>query len=306
MKICILSEKPSVARSLAAVVGANHKEDGFLHGNGYAVTWALGHLVQLAMPEDYGFTGFKREHLPIIPETFILKPRQIKDGKEYKPDGGALRQLKIIKHLFENCDRIIVATDSGREGELIHRYIYNYLNCKKPFDRLWISSLTDKAIKEGLQNLKPGSDYDNLCYAAKARSEADFLVGINSTQSLSIAAGHGIFSLGRVQTPTLAMICRRYLENKNFTPIPFWQIRVQTEKSNIPFSMTSCEKYDGKDAANAIFQKLQGNSLQVQSVEKKEINQEPPLLYDLTALQKEANSQFRTFGKTDQTETAAH
>jgi DNA topoisomerase-3 len=290
MKICILAEKPSVAREIAAIVGANNREDGFLHGNNYMVTWALGHLIQLAMPEDYGFQGFVRENLPIIPETFILKPRQVREGKEYKPDGGALKQLKIIKHVFDSCDRIIVSTDAGREGCLIFRYIYSYLDCRKPFDRLWISSLTEKAIKDGLQNLKPGSDYDNLYYAAKARSEADFLVGINSTQSLSIAAGRGIFSLGRVQTPTLAMICRRFLENKNFTPVPFWQIRVQTEKAGISFAVISKEKYDSKDMANAILQKLQGNHLQVQSVEKKEVNQEPPLLYDLTALQKKANS----------------
>jgi DNA topoisomerase-3 len=289
MKTAIIAEKPSVAREIAAIVGASHKEDGFLSGNNYMVTWALGHLVQPAMPEDYGFSGFVKENLPIIPETFILKPRQIRDGKEYKPDAGALKQLKVIKHVFDSCDKIIVATDAGREGELIFRYIYNHLNCRKPFERLWISSLTDKAIKDGLQNLKNGNEYDNLYYAAKSRSEADWLVGINASQALSIAAGRGVFSLGRVQTPTLAMICRRFLENKNFTPVPFWQIRVQTEKANIPFSVISREKYGSKDMANAIFQKLQGKSLQVESVDKKEVNQEPPLLYDLTALQKEAN-----------------
>ncbi|MDL2262883.1 DNA topoisomerase III, partial [Bacteroidales bacterium OttesenSCG-928-I21] len=210
MKTAIIAEKPSVAREIAAVVGATIKEDGFISGNGYKVTWAFGHLVQPAMPEDYGFTGFVRENLPIIPETFILKPRQVKEGKEYKPDIGALRQLKIIKHVFDSCDIIIVATDAGREGELIFRYIFSYLNCKKPFKRLWISSLTDKAIKNGLQNLKPGSDYDNLYFAAKARSEADWLVGINASRALSIVGGRGVFSLGRVQTPTLTMICNRF------------------------------------------------------------------------------------------------
>jgi DNA topoisomerase-3 len=261
-------------------------------GNGYMVTWAFGHLVQLAMPEDYGFAGFVRDNLPIIPETFKLVPRQIKDGKEYKADAGALKQLKVIKHVFDSCERIIVGTDSGREGEAIFRFIYTYLNCRKPFSRLWISSLTERAIREGLQNLKPGSEYDNLYQAAKARSEADWLVGVNSSRSLSIAAGRGVFSLGRVQTPTLVMICRRFLENKNFTPVPFWQIKVQTEKSNIQFQAISHEKYEQKETANAVFQKLQGNSLQVQSVETKEINQEPPLLYHLTALQKEANSKY--------------
>ena len=227
--IAIIAEKPSVAREIAAIVGANSKDEGFMSGNGYKVTWAFGHLITLAMPEEYGFAGFNREHLPIIPETFKLIPRQVKAEKGYKPDAGALKQLKIIKQVFDSCDRIIVATDAGREGELIFRYIYHHLNCSKPFQRLWISSLTDKAIKEGLQNLKAGSDYDNLYQSAKARSESDWLVGINASQALSVAAGRGVFSLGRVQTPTLAMICKRYMENKHFVPVPFWQVKVQTE-----------------------------------------------------------------------------
>ena len=262
-----------------------------MSGNNYLVTWAFGHLIQLAMPEDYGIKSFVKENLPIIPEEFKLIPRQVKDGKEYKPDAGALKQLNIIKHVFDNSEIIINSCDAGREGCLIFRYIYSYMNCKKPVKRLWISSLTDKAIKEGLQNLKDGSFYDNLFQAAKARSTADWLVGLNSSQSLSIAAGHGIFSLGRVQTPTLVMICKRYLENKNFTPTPFWQIQIQTEKSNTPFPAVSCEKYEQKETANRIFQILQEQkTLCVHSVETKTVNQEPPLLYDLTTLQKEANS----------------
>ena len=205
MKVCI-AEKPSVAREIAAILGATTKKDGYLEGNGYAVTWAFGHLVGLAMPEQYGFTGFKAENLPILPKEFILMPRQVKEGKEYKADPGAMKQLNVIKKLFSRADRIIVMTDAGREGELIFRFIYNYLDCKKPFDRLWISSLTDRAIREGLQTLRPGSDYDNLYHSAKARSYADWLVGINSSQSLAIAVGRGVWSLGRVQTPTLAII----------------------------------------------------------------------------------------------------
>jgi DNA topoisomerase-3 len=291
MKTAILCEKPSQAREIAAIVGATHREDGFMTGNDYMVTWAFSHLIQLAMPEEYGFTGFVREHLPIIPETFKLVPRQVKNGREYKADSGALKQLKVIKHVFDSCDQIIVSTDAGREGCLIFRYIYHYLECSKPFDRLWISSLTERAIKDGLQNLKPGSEYDSLYFAAKARSEADWTIGCNASQALSIAAGRGIYSIGRVQTPTLAMICKRFLENKHFVSTPFWQIRVQTEKAGIPFTATSREKYDNKDTANRIFQLLQEQkTLCVRSVEKKEVNLEPPLLYDLTALQKEANS----------------
>ena len=146
--ITIIAEKPSVARDIAVIVGAKNKEDGYIHGNGYAVTWAFGHLVQLAMPEEYGAVGFSREHLPIIPEDFKLVVRQVRSGKEYKSDSGAAKQLKIIEKLFDECDSIIVATDAGREGELIFRLIYKYLCCNKPFQRLWISSLTDTAIRE--------------------------------------------------------------------------------------------------------------------------------------------------------------
>ena len=219
--IAIIGEKPSVAKSIAAIVGANEKQDGYLSGNGYLVTWAFGHLVGLAMPEAYGIQSFRRESLPIIPENFQLTPPAGESGKKgYKADPGALKQLKVIKEVFSQSDKIIVATDAGREGELIFRYIYQYIGCNKPFVRLWISSLTDKAIREGLQNLKAGSLYDNLFLSAQARSEADYLIGINGTQALSVAAGQGIFSLGRVQSPTLAMICTR-----------FWRTRTLSRKS---------------------------------------------------------------------------
>lgn len=214
--IAVIGEKPSVAKSIAAILGANEKHDGYLSGNGYLVTWAFGHLVGLAMPEAYGVQNFRRESLPIIPDIFQLIPRQVKGEKGYKADPGALKQLKIIKEVFSQADKIICATDVGREGELIFRLIYQYVRCNKPFVRLWISSLTDKAIREGLQNLKAGNLYDNLFRSAQARSEADWMIGINASQALSIAAGQGTFSLGRVQSPTLAMICNRFLENKNF------------------------------------------------------------------------------------------
>ena len=292
MKVCI-AEKPSVAKSIAAILGATNKKDGYMEGNGWAVTWAFGHLVGLAMPEAYGFTGFQRENLPILPKEFILIPRQIKEGKEYKNDPGVMKQLKIIKELFSRADSIVVGTDSGREGELIHRYIYDYVGCNKPCERLWISSLTDKAIKEGFQNLKPGSDYDNLYLSAKARSQADYVVGINASQALSIAAGRGVWSLGRVQTPTLAMICSRYLENKDFKPQTYFRLKVHTAKDATAFAVLSSDKYDTRPAADEILQRVRSaGSLRVTSVEKKEVKQEPPLLYDLTALQKEANSKY--------------
>jgi len=290
MKV-IIAEKPSVAREIAAIVGAKSRNDGFLEGNGYTVTWAFGHLVGLALPEEYGITGFKAENLPIMPNPFILKPRQTQEGKTYKDDPGTVKQLGIIKSLFSKADRIIVATDAGREGELIFRFIYNYLGCKKPFDRLWVSSLTDRAIREGLQNLRPGSDYDNLYFSAKARSEADWLVGINASQALAIAAGRGVWSLGRVQTPTLAIICARYLENKAFKAQTYFQLKLHTAKETTLFSAMSVEKYDARQPADKRYAAvMDAGSVQVVKVERKEVNAQPPLPYDLTALQKEANS----------------
>lgn len=289
MKV-IIAEKPSVARDIALIVGAKDRKDGYMEGNGYTVTWGFGHLVGLAMPEVYGFEGFRRENLPIFPERFQLVPRQIKDGKQYKDDPGAVKQLAVIKGLFDKSESIICATDAGREGELIFRYIYHYLGCNKSFSRLWISSLTDKAIRQGMEGLKNGKEYDNLYRSAKARSEADWLVGINASQALCLSAGRGVFSLGRVQTPTLMMICNRYMENKNFTPQKYWQLQVKSGKDNISFVALSTGKYEKKDEAESNLRQIQSSgTLQVTAADRKEVSQEPPLLYDLTTLQKEAN-----------------
>lgn len=289
MKV-IIAEKPSVARDIAAIVGATSRKDGYLEGNNYTVTWAFGHLVGLAMSEEYGIKGFQKENLPILPKDFKLIPRHIKEGKEYKPDPGTMKQLKIIRELFDKSERIIVATDAGREGELIFRYIYNYLSCSKPFDRLWISSLTDQAIRGGLENLRPGTQYDTLYLSAKARSQADWLVGINASQALSISAGSGVWSLGRVQTPTLAMICSRYLENKDFVPQKYWQHKLSLSKDGNVIVPISEDKYNDRINADKVAGQISQNGIAtVKSIEKKTVKQEPPLLYDLTALQKEAN-----------------
>lgn len=199
----------------------------------------------------------------------------------------------MIKVVLDQCDRIIVATDAGREGELIFRYIFHYLNCRKPFVRLWINSLTDKAIREGLDNLQPGECYDNLYLSAKSRSEADWLIGINATQALSVAAGQGVFSLGRVQTPTLVMICSRYLENKNFVPAKFWQLKAATASGGMVFTAQSTAKWEQQPEAIAALQRVKdAGQLAVKSVERKETAQEQPLLYDLTTQQKEANTKL--------------
>ena len=300
MTTCIIAEKPSVARDIARIVGATSKQDGYMEGCGYVVTWAMGHLIALAMPEAYGFTAYKAEDLPIRPNPFQLIVRQVRKDKEYISDPAALKQLKVIRSCFDKADRIIVATDAGREGELIFRYIYQHLNCKKTFDRLWISSLTDKAIREGLSNLKPSSSYDNLYHSAKARSEADWLVGINASRALSIARKGG-YSLGRVQTPTLAMVCRRYIENRDFSSVPYWKLYALIEKEGVSLKAVGKEDYESEASAQTALATLRSQSrLKVESVTRrvdehgriKVGGTPPPLLYDLTALQKDANRRY--------------
>ena len=289
----IIAEKPGVAREIARLVGASDKKEGYLTGNGYFVTWAFGHLIGLGMPEDYGISGFDKAALPILPNPFLLTVRKVKKDKGYTADTGALKQLKIIEQLFNKSESIIVATDAGREGELIFRYIYEYLKCNKPFERLWISSLTEKAIKQGFENLKQGKEFDGLYQAAQGRSRADWLVGINATQALSIAAGNGIYSLGRVQTPTLALICKRYLENRNFKVKNYWQIQLSHNKELIDFKSISKTKWEDQKLAVDTLKAIQrSGTTTITSVETKSVTEQPPLLFDLTGLQKEANKKL--------------
>ena len=291
--ITILAEKPSVAREIARIVGAMRREEGYFTGNGYYVTWALGHLVQLAMPDGYGVKGFRRDSLPVIPERFELIPRQVKTDKGCKADAAAVKQIKVITKLWNDSEGIIVATDCAREGELIFRYLYAYIGCTLPFQRLWISSLTDAAIRKGLKELKDGHEYDNLYLAAKARSEADWLVGINGTQALTVAAGRGTYSVGRVQTPTLAMVCKRFWENRRFQPEPVHQLHFTVPSVNASevVKFASVEKWKDKEEAATLYNKVKEQMCAtIVKVEKKEKVENPPLLYDLTTLQKEANT----------------
>ena len=295
MKV-VIAEKPSVARELAKVFGATTKRNGYIEGKGYTFTWAFGHLLQLAPPQDYGFIGWRRQHLPMLPAKFKLAIRKVKTKDGFVDDPSVKKQLDIIKQLFDEATEIIVATDAGREGELIFRYIYYFLRCKKPFKRLWISSQTDEAIKDGFRNLKPGTEYDTLFNSAHCRSESDWLVGMNATQALSISAGsRSVLSLGRVQTPTLAMICSRYLEVKNFVPQLFYQLSIQVDQDGQLFKATSVNNFDKKEEAEALFEKIEdlksGFPLgaEILDVEAKPRKEPPPLLHDLSSLQQEAN-----------------
>lgn len=292
----IIAEKPSVAREIAQLLGAHEKKDGYLSGNGYCVTWALGHLIALGMPEDYGIRGFNKASLPIFPNPFILTPKKLKKAKGYEFDPSALKQLNTIKQVINQCNSIIVATDAGREGELIFRYIYHYIECNKPFERLWISSLTEKAIQEGFKNLQSGDTFDGLYEAAKARSEADWLVGINATQALTIAGNQDVYSLGRVQTPTLALTCQRFLQHQNFTKQKYFQIQLSHRKEYTDFTSLSLLQWEEIKQAEHIQKSIEreGKAV-VEDVSITTVQEQSPLLFDLTELQKEANRKFGLF-----------
>lgn len=281
-KVLVIAEKPSVARDIAAVLKCGEKGDGFIGGENYIVSWAVGHLVTLCEPDDYdkSLKRWTAGSLPIIPEKMKLKAVR-----------GSKKQLDTLKKLMnaKDTDSIICATDSGREGELIFRYIYEYNKCKKPFKRLWISSMTDAAIKEGFANLRDGKEYDNLYISAKCRSEADWLVGINATRAFTIKY-NALLSIGRVQTPTLAMIVKRQNEIDNFVPTKYYE--VIADYGDFKGTWTDGKKntkIDDKSAAEDIAYKVDGKTATVEDVVKTEKQILPPQLYDLTELQRDCN-----------------
>ncbi len=292
----IIAEKRSVAKVIANAIGANHlvgqERFGYFEGGGWLVTWAAGHLLQAVAPDTDG--KFNAEDLPVIPERFILIPNQIrnKEGKLVN-DPACVKQLKYIKECFDKSDSVINAGDAGREGEVIQRNIYEYLKLRKPVSRLWLQSLTDDAIQKGLKELRPSSEFDNLYTAGKCHGEADWIVGINATRALRAATGIRTGNtLGRVQTPTLAMVCHRYLENKNFVPEDFWTLVAKAEKNGIEFQLTSANKYKTETEAQFALSMARENDMVIDNIESKDKTAEAPLLYDLTALQKAANTKY--------------
>lgn len=231
--------------------------------------------------------------LPVIPDPFKLVVRRIKTEDGYKPDPTAIKQLEVIRRLLEQADEVISCGDAGREGELIMRYVLEYLGYHKDTKRLWISSMTEKAIREGFNRLKPSREFDNLYRAAKARRESDWIVGINASLSLSMAAGKSNYSLGRVQTPTLAMICRRYLDNRDFIAKPYYQLRLRTTKAGKEVVLTCADKYDTPEELDAVRKKVyEERNAKVVQVERKQVSEEAPLLHDLTSLQRSANTKL--------------
>lgn len=280
----ILAEKPSVARSIAQVVGANSKCDGYFEGNGYKVTWAYGHLVSLCETEDYNpkYAKWKKSDLPIFPETF--KYKVLKDGEE---------QFKVVKKLFCDADLIICATDAGREGEAIFRNIYYQTKTNVPFQRLWISALVDKEIKRGMEDLRPGEDYDNLYFSAQQRAFADWLIGINATRSFTLAnRGKNVLSIGRVQTPTFSFICKRYFEYMNFVPSSTYIPTCLLEHNgSAPFKVQYPTQFKSEEEARNVLAKV-GGTMKVCDKESKLVTEKSPLPFNLSAIQQAANKRY--------------
>ena len=286
MKSLVLAEKPSVARDIARVLKCNKKGNGYLEGDKYIVTWALGHLVTLADPEEYkkDYKTWKIEDLPILPKEMKLVIIK-QTSKQYNSVKSQMSRKDV--------NEIIIGTDAGREGELVARWIIDKGNVNKPLKRLWISSVTDKAIKDGFNNLKSGKDYENLYESAKARAEADWIVGINATRALTVRYNSQL-SCGRVQTPTLAIIAGREDEIKNFKPRDYYGIVARTKDLQLTWqdNKTKDSKTFNKDLSDKIIKSIKGKSCKVIDVEKALKKKYSPQLYNLTELQKDANKLF--------------
>ena len=272
----VIAEKPSVAQSLSAVIGATARKDGYLEGSGWRVSWCVGHLAGLADADSYDpkYAKWRYDDLPILPEHW-----QMVVGKDKK------KQFDILKKLMNAPDvtEVVNACDAGREGELIFRSVYELAGCQKPMKRLWISSMEDSAIREGFANLRPGADYDGLRDAALCRAKADWLVGINATRLFSVLY-HRTLNIGRVMSPTLALIVQREAEIDTFKPVPFYTVALE-----LPGLTVSGERMADKAAAKQLKETCQGAAATIKKVECKEKSEKPPALYDLTTLQRDAN-----------------
>ena len=283
MIVCI-AEKPSVAKDIAKIIGANSAHDGYMEGNGYQVTWTFGHLCTLKEPEDYTalWKRWSLAALPMIPQRFGIK---------LIDDKGIAKQFSVIEKLMQNADGIINCGDAGQEGELIQRWVMQKANAKCPVKRLWISSMTDEAIREGFGNLKPQDDYQPLYLAGLSRAIGDWILGMNATRLYTLKYGQNrqVLSIGRVQTPTLALIVNRQKEIDNFEPEPYWVLA--TIYRDTTFTATK-GKFTTKEEGEQAFATIEGKPFTVTDVQKKRGTEAPPHLYDLTSLQVDCNRKF--------------
>ena len=295
-KTLIIAEKPSVARDIAAALPESLQKKGNTHleSDNWIVSWAVGHLIRLSNPDEYKpeWKSWRMQDLPLIPEQFKLKPASAKTRS----------QLKALKELMtrDDVENVVNACDAGREGELIFRYIYQYVRCKKPIQRLWLTSLTPESIQEGIKDLHPGTDYDRLADAAKGRSEADWLVGMNASRAATLVLRDwlgGAASMGRVQTPTLALLVKRELEIQDFKPDDYWTLGAQFstkegEARSYSGSYKDGHRFRSQEEADKILAEVKDQSGKISKVERQEVSEKQPQLYDLTTLQREASSAF--------------
>ena len=283
MIVCI-TEKPSVAKDIAQILGAEHRHQGYYEGNGYQVTWTFGHLCSLKEPHDYTeqWRRWSLGSLPMIPQRFGIK---------LIDDEGIKRQFNVIETLIQSADEVINCGDAGQEGELIQRWVMQKAKCSKPVKRLWISSLTDESIREGFKSLLPQNDFDSLYYAGLSRAIGDWVLGMNATRlyTLKYSQNRNVLSIGRVQTPTLALIVNRQREIDNFTPEDYWEIK--TIYRNTTFNSTK-GKYKSEEEANAVIEQIKSAPLCITSISTKKGKEAPPRLFDLTSLQVECNKKY--------------
>ena len=283
MIVCI-TEKPSVAKDIAQILGASDRHQGYYEGNGYQVTWTFGHLCTLKEPNDYSerWKAWSLGALPMIPQRFGIK---------LIDDDGIIRQFNVIETLIKGADEVINCGDAGQEGELIQRWVMQKAKCDKPVKRLWISSLTDESIREGFKSLKPQADFDSLYYAGLSRAIGDWILGMNATRlyTLKYSQNRNVLSIGRVQTPTLALIVNRQREIENFVPEDYWEIK--TLYRNTTFNSTK-GKFKSEEEANAVIEQIKSAPLTVTSITTKKGKEAPPRLFDLTSLQVECNKKY--------------
>lgn len=288
--IAILTDRPNVGKEIARIVGAHRFEKGYMTGNGYAVTWTFGNMLSLAMPKDYGNAKLERKDFPLVPGDFRLMVKHVRTDEGWIPDISAVMQLKTVEKVLAECDTIIAATEASREGEMTFRYLYRYLGCRQPVQRLWLSSLTDEAVRKGMTNLLPVRMFDRMFLASDSRNKADWLLGMNASYALCKATGLGNHSLGRVQTPVLAAVSSRYRERENHIGADSWPVYISMHKDGTLLKMRCTDEFSDRETALMFYNDCKyAERARITSVHRQQKEVSPPAPYNLTGLQKDAS-----------------
>lgn len=288
--IAILTDRPNVGKEIARIVGAHRFEKGYMTGNGYAVTWTFGNMLSLAMPKDYGNAKLERKDFPLVPGDFRLMVKHVRTDEGWIPDISAVMQLKTVEKVLAECDTIIAATEASREGEMTFRYLYRYLGCRQPVQRLWLSSLTNEAVRKGMTNLLPVRMFDRMFLASDSRNKADWLLGMNASYALCKATGLGNHSLGRVQTPVLAAVSSRYRERENHIGADSWPVYISMHKDGTLLKMRCTDEFSDWETALMFYNDCKyAEQARITSVHRQQKEVSPPAPYNLTGLQKDAS-----------------